>query len=368
MGKINILYFASDYIIGLSNTLSDQAKSIAELDSVNLLCIGGDKEQEAGLYKKYESLQIPLLRVKGLDEHKEFAKLVKIIYQVIVENDIQILHIHNNWQLAIASYIKVFKNNKLKIVYSIHGYRHNNKFKAFFAKIIIGFFLSMFADIVFAGSTELKKALPFIRRKCKLLTQGVEEDLFQINAPAQVSANKNIVFVGQFREGKNQDKLIKSFYNYSQQTGDFNYTLYLAGKGHLKEACVKLTEKLNLTNNVVFTGQLTRKEMFDLLTSCQLAVISTNFETFGYCIAEPYVAGLCVITKRTGIAEDIIEHGKSGLLYDKFSELDELLVNYLPKVDKLTEMAQVSFKNRDVLRWSEITKEYELMIKNLLNK
>lgn len=365
--KTDILYFASDYMIGLSFSLSEQARSISELSSVNLLCIAGDTEQEFGLTSKYERLDIPLIRIKDLDKHKRFFHLAKKLNKIISENKTDVIHTHNNWQLALSVFVKYFYGNKFKIIYSIHGYRHNHTVRAFFAKKIIGFALFLFADLVLAGSTELKKAIPFIRKKCRLMMQGVEEDLFKNKEQVKFNGHKNIIFAGQFRKGKNQKDLLLALHAYTKQTGNDNYTLYLPGKGALQRSCINFANKLKLTNNVVFPGQLTRNQIIQLYEKCQVAIIPTNFETFGYCIAEPYVAGLCVISRKTGIALDIIEHEKSGLLFDNVDDLTELLVKYLCDENQLEIMSQNAIANREVLRWRNITQNYEMLINEIIN-
>mgnify|MGYP001423433540 CR=1 FL=1 len=362
MEKINLLFFSSDYKIGLAFTITGQAESIFKLSNVNLICVSGEKEQEKGLSLKYDKLEIPLIRINGLDEHRNFYHLANELCSIINEKEIQIVHIHNNWQLALVSYIKFIKRKNIKIIYSIHGYRHNNKFKAFFARRIIGLALLLFADLVLAGSTSLKKAIPFIKRKCHLMFQGVEDELFKNRPNFNFNDTLNIVFVGQFRKGKNQELLIKTLYKYSVLTGDFNYILHLAGKGELKNDCEMLVKKLNFSNNVIFHGQLTRTNLFELYEKCQISIIPTNSETFGYCIAEPYVAGLCVISRRTGIANDIIEDGKNGLLFDDFNELTDLLTTYLPDQKKLKLMAEKSFSGHEVLRWKNITNQYNKIL------
>jgi glycosyltransferase involved in cell wall biosynthesis len=363
--KKKILYFGSDYKIGLSASLSEQARSILELPSVDLLCVAGEREQEAGLSNKYNRLNIPIIRIEGLDKHANFLGLARELNKIITDFQIEVIHTHNNWQLALVVFLKIVKGLNFKIVYSIHGYRHNNIIKAFFAKRIIGFALLLWGDLVLAGSTKLKSAIPFISKKCHLLTQGVEEELFSISQPRNFKKSKDIVFAGQFRNGKNQKNLILALSRYTKQTGNKDYTLHLPGTGVLLQSCKDYSKKLGLSDQVVFPGQLTRVEMLNLYQKCQIAVIPTNSETFGYCIAEPYVAGLCVISRKIGIATDIIEHQKSGLLFDSVNDLTNLLIKYFDDEKYLEMLAMNSFANREVLRWKNISQHYEKLIADL---
>jgi glycosyltransferase involved in cell wall biosynthesis len=365
---INLLFFASDYCIGLSNTLSEQARSINRLKNFKLTCIAGEQEQEEGLSNKYNSLKIKLIRIDGLDTHSEFLRLTKEISFIIKENNINTVHIHNNWQLSLISYIKYFINPHFKVLYSLHGYRHNYKLRSLIARPIIGLALRCFTNVVFAGSTHLQNAIPFVGRKCKLLIQGVEEDLFSYDSPPLFSQHRNLIFAAQFREGKNHINLIKALSSYVTQTNDKDITLFLPGTGQLKQMCIDMVMDLNLQDIILFPGQLKRSQMLELYRQCQIAVIPSNNETFGYCIAEPLVAGLCVISRKTGIAVDAIQNGINGFHFNDTQDLTKIFRKILMDENTIKKMGINAFEGRDFFRWNEINKGYKLYVENILEK
>ena len=71
--------------------------------------------------------------------------------------------------------------------------------------------------------------------------------------------------------------------------------------------------------------------MLGLLQNCNLAVIPSVSETFGHCIAEPLVAGKCVVSRAVGVANDVIDNGSNGYVFcideELYDILDKLLVN-----------------------------------------
>jgi glycosyltransferase involved in cell wall biosynthesis len=360
--KSKILYFASDFKIGLSFTLFEQARSLNKIFKQDFFCVAGEKEQVLNLQRKYFETNIELIRVKGLDEHAKFIKLSKEIEKIINENNIGIVHVQNNWQLAIISYIKFIKRKNIKIAYTIHGYRHNSSFKSFFAKRIIGFSLFLFADIVFAASTQLKKAIPFISKKTHLYYLGVEEELFNINSPRKFTDHLRISVVGEFRQGKNQKLIVDSFNEYAEKSNDHNFTLNFAGTGELFHDIKNYALKKSISKNINFLGQLNREEIKDLYQNTEIVIVATNIETFGFCIAEPFVAGIPIISRNTGVAQDIIKHGESGFVFEKDNELISLLLNHLRDYDKLSEIANNLSQLKNDLFWDNINKNYKKIL------
>jgi glycosyltransferase involved in cell wall biosynthesis len=73
--------------------------------------------------------------------------------------------------------------------------------------------------------------------------------------------------------------------------------------------------------------------MFLICTiKCQIAIVPTNSETFGHCIAEPLVLQRILITKHVGVAIDVVRHGENGF----FFETKEDLVNCLKEIREMS--------------------------------
>jgi glycosyltransferase involved in cell wall biosynthesis len=353
-----LLYFASDYKIGLSFTLADQAKSLNKIFGDKFICIAGENEQVKGLESQYLNNDISILRIKGLDKHENFFSLCYEINKILVDNEIEIVHVHNNWQLALSAYVRLRYRKKIKIIYSIHGYRHNHRIKSIFAKRIIGLALLFLADIIFAGSSELKNAIPFIRRKCYLLFQGVDEQIVNLTSKSTFDGKLKIAIVGQFRHGKNQDVIINAFSEYAQKTNDFNFTLHFAGTGEKLKEIKLIAQKSIIASNIKFLGQLNRSEIYKLYEEMDIAVVATNFETFGFCIAEPFVAEIPLFSRNTGIAKDIIVHGENGFVFQRDEELVSLLIQYLRDVSQLKRISNRLKTDKHKLLWDNIMPQY----------
>jgi len=365
---MKIIFFLSSYKIGLTNLLSEQAIFLSKLEKISFSFVAGEKEQENGLSTMLANNNVVCKRINGLDEHNEFLRLVKE-FKVFVENEKpDIVHVQTNWQLMIAVFTKQFIKKKYKILYTIHGFRHNNKYKSKIALLIIQLLLKMFSSQIYAASSFVYNKFSLIKNKIKILFLGVEEKFFRFDT-ATTSKNVQqikIIFPGAFRNGKNQDLLIKIIYKYIHLTGDHSIRLYLPGSGSLLERCKTLTKELKLSKNIYFPGQLTREEMIQYYRNCNVAVIPTNSETFGHCIAEPFVLGLCVISRNTGVAIDIIKENENGYLFETDNELLNILLDLHQNMSKISKCGKNAFKERDIFRWPNIVEQYERSVLKLI--
>ena len=78
-----------------------------------------------------------------------------------------------------------------------------------------------------------------------------------------------------------------------------------------------LTSKLNISNNVVFTGY--RNDVPQILHNCKVLVIPSWNEPFGRVVIEAMAAGIPVIGVNTGGPKEIIQDGISGYLIPPYN-------------------------------------------------
>jgi len=78
---MKLLFFASDYSIGLSELLFDQLSAINN-SNANYIAVAGEKEQIPGLWDKAISQGINLLKIPGLDVHSRFSALVNTLCNI----------------------------------------------------------------------------------------------------------------------------------------------------------------------------------------------------------------------------------------------------------------------------------------------
>lgn len=356
--KIRLLYFCSDYMVGLTQTHTEQIEYLSKQSSIDLYCVSSEKEQEEGLHKRLADTGCNIDIINDLDVHSDFKALSKKIADLIDKYDITHVNVHNNWQLALTGYIKKFSKRKFKLIYTIHGYRHNSPVKAAIAIGVIGAGLWMLADRVISMSD-------YVSKRFRLLGYKTDRVFYLMNKP-QYNKKENhvdisklsMVFPAQFRHGKYQDILINAVRKYIDKTGDSSIELHLPGNGPLLEDMKTLTHNLNLDKNVFFYGKLPLNDVIDLYEKGNIALCSSNVETYGRCIAEPFMLGRCVITHKTGVAGDIINHGKNGFFFNSADDLTKILCYLHENPKKIKEIADQAFIDREVFLPSNVIKSY----------
>ena len=357
-----VIFFASSYKIGLTGLLAEQACILNKQAGENFLFVSGEREQFPGLFTKLRDNNVNHKKIIGLDDHKDLFRIIKDFNQLVDQFKPGVVHTQTNWQLVISVITRCLYKRKYSIFYTVHGYRHNYKWRSLAARYIIGLGLCLFADKIITSSSFLKNKFSFLKGRNEIIFLGLDDNFLGGYDPPAFNGIKRMIFPGEFREGKNQDVLIRALKKYMDTTGDSNVVLYLPGEGKKLTEHKRLVGKLGLMEKVFFPGFVTRNQMIELYRKCQFAVVPSNVETFGLCITEPFALGRVVISRHVGVADDIIIHGGNGFLYDTEEELVELLIKILSDKEKCTMVARKAFDGRDVFRWNNLTEKYLALI------
>lgn len=354
-----LLYFASDYKIGLSQLLTDQLISLHKA-GVPILAVAGEKEQEKGLEKKLIEKHINITRINGLDVHDDLSRLVSEIAALIRTYTIEVVHVQNNWQLALVSLarIRLLGIRKFKIAYTLHGFRHNSPVKSVIARGIIGSSLLLCANHVISMTDYLKKKFRLLSYKIDLIPLGVDESYFLDEFITPKTESLHLVFPAQFRHGKNQDIIIRAFAEYVKKSGERGATLILPGNGELTDDMKHLAKESGVGNQVIFPGFVTKQQVKDYYLNSNIAIVASNCETFGQSIVEPYVLGRCVVSTPVGIATEIIENGKNGYIFQTENELVKVLLDLHSNKQRISDMGHENFNNRMKFSWRNVTAKY----------
>lgn len=355
-----VLFFASDFKIGLSALLTDELIAFHR-SGINIYAVAGEHEQEAALSEKVNAEKVPISRIEGLDAHANFGRLTKILGDIILTHGIHIVHVQNNWQLALISFIKykLLLKHKIRIIYTLHGFRNNSVWKSYLAQIIIGFALLLFVDKVICMSSYLKRKFRLLSYKIELLPLGVPSSFFMSEMPPLPQVGLQMIFPAQFRCGKNQDVIIRAFAEHIKNTRDEVSKLILPGAGDLLSEMKELTEHLNIASRVEFPGQLSKEAIRQLYLKSNIGIVSSNSETFGQSIVEPFVLGRCIVSTPVGIALDIIKKGENGYIYNHQEDLVQIMDYLYLHQDVIKQIGLNNFQQRELFSWPKISKSYQ---------
>jgi glycosyltransferase involved in cell wall biosynthesis len=357
-----ILFFASSHRLGLTSQCVQHASAMAECGA-DFVCLHGEREQHAGLAAILDQRQIRHVVIPGVEFHDHPLFLIGRIRAQIMEFRPEVIHIQTNWQLLLTTAALRGSGVRCKTVYWMHGFRHNYPVRSIIAKVLIGGLLAATADRAIVSSSFNRRHFAFLGKKLWFSMIGVDEHFFQPYRPLEtLPGPKRLIFAGEFRRGKNQDWLIRSLCEYCRESADRDVRLVLAGGGPLLERCRELARRLGVADLVEFPERLNRQQMLEEYQRAHCALVPTNRETFGSCIAEPLVLGKIVISRRVGCAEDVIVDGQNGFTFDTQPELTAVLLRVLPDLPGWEHVGRRAFEQRDIFRWKTITPAYFRML------
>lgn len=126
-----------------------------------------------------------------------------------------------------------------------------------------------------------------------------------------VKTSKVVLFCGQLIERKGLSDLIPAFAGLVRQDPDV--TLVLVGSGRGERRYRVLCQSLGVSDNVLFTGFVTRDDLPRYYAIADLFVLPSRQEAWGYVINEALACGVPVVTTCVvGASTDLIQDGKNG--------------------------------------------------------
>ena len=117
-----------------------------------------------------------------------------------------------------------------------------------------------------------------------------------------------LVYAAEFSGRKNQELLIRALPELPERV-----KLLLPGQGALWDTCRDLALELGVERRVMFPGQI--KDMVPLYAAADGAVPSSRSEGLPFNVMEAMYAGLPVVASAVKGHTDLIEDGRTGLLY-----------------------------------------------------
>ena len=163
-------------------------------------------------------------------------------------------------------------------------------------------------------------------RKKKRAELGISEDTFVVG------------HVGRFVEQKNHDFLIDIFKSIYEQKR--NSTLILVGEGPLFDEIKKKVYSLNLESRVLFLGQ--RNDINELYHVMDFFLLPSLYEGFGMVLLEAQVNGLNCIVSKYVPEEAIIEKEKVRVAKDFSIGEWDFTSNHFSNMDRIVSLDKYS--------------------------
>ena len=252
----------------------------------------------------------------GYNIIQEVVALIRL-YKIIKREKIDVIYTNTivNFSGAIISCI-----TQKPHIWHIREILPGNPDLHFFLPYRILFkFISRFSNVVVTNSCatadQFQSIIP--NEKIRVIYNAVDLDEFK-NIPSLPDINGVkttdyvVAVIGSLQKRKAQDDAIKAI-KIAKETIP-NIKLLIVGEGNkkFKDYLKHLAFKLDVSDNVIFTGY--RDDVPAILHHCNLLLVPSWNEPFGRVVIEAMAAGIPVIGADSGGVKEIIEDGFNGYL------------------------------------------------------
>lgn len=167
--------------------------------------------------------------------------------------------------------------------------------------------------------------------------------------------NKYFLYVGRLSVEKNLALLVKAFAQYREQGG--TWSLVFVGDGPERARLEEQAGALGVRDRVHFAGLKPTKDAVPYYALASCFVLPSLREPWGLVVNEAMASGLPVIvSSRCGCAEDLVNPGGNGFLFDPASDDD--LKSRLQAISALSESALHKMSEQSLQRISEYSPEH----------
>lgn len=303
------------YMVKLSCFLASKTNTISVINESGKL----EKYYENKSYK-YEKIKRHIALLSFLNARK--------LAKIIDDNKIELLHFHWTKDLPICVLAKYFSKQKPKIVQTRH--MNMTRFKDDFYHKFLYKNIDMMIAVTDQVKAQIEKFIPQdIRPEVERIYIGAETP-FEITVQKKESLKKSyrlahsfvVGIVGRIEKEKGQYLLIEALQTLLKLGLDVK--VLVVGHAMDEEYLTELKKDIlenEMQENVIFTGFTS--EVQELMQVCDTLVLATQKETFGLVLIEAMATGVAVVASDSGGPLEIIEDGKSGLLF-KTGDSDDL--------------------------------------------
>jgi glycosyltransferase involved in cell wall biosynthesis len=203
----------------------------------------------------------------------------------------------------------------------------------------------------------------------KVIFNGIDTQLFRPGpADPEIAALRTadqplLLWVGRFQPWKGVDTAIEAIARLP------NARLLIVGDGQERQNLEQLSQRLGLSDRVLFLGALPRTRLPGIYAACDL-LLATSFasETFGIGPVEAQACGLPVVASRFGGFPEVIDEGRTGLLYPPrdHAALAQAIQQLIDHPAQRSAMAAAAPAWASQFAWSAVTDRVEAVYRQVI--
>jgi len=198
--------------------------------------------------------------------------------------------------------------------------------------------------------------------KISIIPHGV--NITDVGKPQKRGDKIHLLYSGYLIKRKGVQYILKSLHSLVHEFNIENVILIIVGEGPEKKELLKLAEKLEVKDRIIWKSFLPREDFIKEFKTADIFLLLSESEAYGIVVAESLALGTPVIvTKRTALKEFLNEPGCFGVDYPpdpkEVAELILKIVNSDVKVGPFS---------KKIRTWGKVADDYERVYKNVIEK
>ncbi|MBU0581202.1 MAG: glycosyltransferase [Candidatus Margulisbacteria bacterium] len=288
-------------------------------------------------------------------------------YKKYIENiNLDVIHTQYPYIMGWKAY---FTARKLKIpfIYTFHTlfteYLHfvplvPQFISAPIVRFLVRFFCNNLCDYVITPTEKAKKILEEeykVKTPIEAIPTGVAEEEVKQASAQGIREKYNIkegtfllLYVGRFSKEKNIYFLLRMMQKIKEKEKNLDIRLMLIARGPLTQDIKNYVKKQDLEQEVVFTGEVQRKDIFNHYKAANLFVCASKTETQGLVISEAKACALPGVAINAAGVTAMIENGVDGYLVEENEEIfSQRVLELAQDKEKLLNFSQAARKSAE---------------------
>ena len=208
----------------------------------------------------------------------------------------------------------------------------------------------------------------FDKNRIIVAYDGTDPKLFNIIDPSE-KKEYSIVFTGDISERDGVDLLIKAFSLITKEISKAK--LYIIGEGPALRKIKRLTEKIGINRNIVFTGWISFSRLVKILPTFYIGVaplkpVLINDLIIPRKVFEFTAAGVPVVASNLSAIREVIKNNTTGLLF-KPNDEEDLAEKILKLIDDENLYRRIQSNALKIANTYSVYNETNKIINELLN-
>ena len=204
-------------------------------------------------------------------------------------------------------------------------------------------------------------------RRIRVIPNGIDLEEFASLTPRRPATRPpTVLYVGRlYPEQKGLETLVAAFASIAR---GHPAQLRLVGEDWGGLARVRESAREGgITDRVVATGPLERKELLEEYARAEVLVLPSRFEPFGIVLLEAMAAGLPVVASRVGGIPEVVDAGTTGILVPpgQPAPLAEAIASLLDDPARAAQLGAAGRRRAEQYSWSRIAPEYLRLFREL---